>query len=45
MTERPNRRRRALAVATVLGGVLAGGLVSPAGAASLPVAGVCISWR
>ncbi|MFG2592184.1 pectinesterase family protein [Streptomyces sp. NPDC048438] len=39
MTEKPNRRRRALAVAIVAGGVLAGGLVSPAGAAALPAAG------
>ncbi|MCX5410481.1 pectinesterase family protein [Streptomyces sp. NBC_00059] len=39
MTEKPNRRRRALAVATVLGGVLAGGLAAPAGAAALPSAG------
>ncbi|MFJ3699704.1 MULTISPECIES: pectinesterase family protein [unclassified Streptomyces] len=39
MTERPNRKRRALAVATVLGGVLAGGLVSPAGAVALPSVG------
>ncbi|RAS30483.1 pectinesterase, partial [Streptomyces avidinii] len=39
MTEKPNTRRRALAVATVLGGVLAGGPVSPAGAVTLPSAG------
>ncbi|MFB4422331.1 pectinesterase family protein [Streptomyces sp. QL37] len=39
MTEKPNRRRRAMAVAIVAGGVLAGGLVSPAGAATLPAAG------
>ncbi|MFD5869587.1 pectinesterase family protein [Streptomyces sp. NPDC060322] len=39
MTEKPNRRRRAVAVATVVGGVLAGGLVTPAGAATVPAAG------
>ncbi|MFG2920630.1 RICIN domain-containing protein [Streptomyces sp. NPDC048305] len=40
MTERPNRKRgRALAVAAAAGAVLAGGVVSPAGAAALPVAG------
>ncbi|MFD3608404.1 pectinesterase family protein [Streptomyces atroolivaceus] len=39
MTEKPNRRRRTVAVAMAAGGVLAGGLVSPAGAATLPATG------
>ncbi|MGW0785948.1 pectinesterase family protein [Streptomyces sp. NPDC002913] len=39
MTEKPNRRWRAPAVAIVLGGVLAGVLAAPAGAATLPSAG------